>query len=236
MNREYKAEIEAKIAAEIARKQARGEPMVSLRIERLRGAVAGTFWGKAWCDRMEECGDYRDRLPLGRARLRAGAVYDLSIAPREVFAYVAGEELHEVIVRVAPLDDARRELLARNCSGRIGSALDLLSGNLGASAVQSLIDPESGLIPNPGEIRFQCDCPDHAGLCVHSAAVLYAIGTKLDVEPALLFVLREVDQAALVSRLVDEMGRTAGGEDPGSELQPEDLSAIFGIEVEDEPG
>jgi len=100
--------------------------------------------------------------------------------------------------------------------------------------VQALIDPEDGLIPGPDEIRFQCDCPDHAGLCVHGAAVLYAVGVRLDLEPGLLFVLREVDQAALVSGVVREMGQNAGVDEGGPGLNPEDLSAIFGIEVEEE--
>ena len=235
MDRDRKAGIEERINAEILRKRSRGEPMVPFRVGRTRGPVAATFWGKAWCDRMEACGDYRDRLPLGRSRLRAGAIYDFTIAAREVFAYVAGEELQEVLVRIAPLDEARRETLARACSGRIGSVLDLLSGNLGQSAVEALIDPDSGLIPGPSEIRFQCDCPDHAGLCVHGAAVLYAIGAQLDAEPSLLFVLREVEQSALVTQVIGEMGRRAGTEDAGAVLRDEDLSSIFGIEVEEEP-
>jgi len=235
LSREEKAEIAERIAAELARKQSRGEPMIPLSVERKRGAVAGTFWGNAWCERMEACSDYRDRLPLGRSRLRAGAVYDLAITPREVFAYVAGEELYEVLVRIEPLRQDQRDAVERACGGRIGSVLDLLSGNLSETVVQALIDPAHGLIPGPDEIRFQCDCPDHAGLCVHGAAVLYAVGVRLDLEPALLFVLREVDKAALVSGVVGVMGQTAAGPEAGElGLNLEDLSSLFGIEVEED--
>ena len=210
--------------------------MVPLLVDRprMRGPVAGTFWGKAWCDRIEAAGDYMDRLPLGRSRLRAGAIYDLTIAPREVFAYVAGEELHEVLVRIAPFDEERCESLARSCTGRIGSVVDLLSGNLGADALEVLIAPGLGLIPEPSEIRFQCDCADYAGLCVHGAAMLYAIGLKLDMDPSLLFVLREVDQQQLVTQVTGAIGQMALEAEPGSALPSEDLASIFGIEVDEE--
>ncbi len=224
-----RAEIEERIEAEIARKRARGEPMEPLRTEGLsrRGAVTGTFWGTAWCERMETCGDYRDRLPAGKSRLRAGAVYDLTISPREVFAYVAGEELHEVLVKISPLSDEAREALQSDCAGRIGSVLDLLSGRLGEDVLASLIHPDRGLIPRPGEIRFQCDCPDHADVCLHGAAVLYAIGARLDRDPALLFVLREVDREALVSGVVGELGDPTTPD--GGDFGESELSALFGI-------
>jgi uncharacterized Zn finger protein len=110
--------------------------------------------------------------------------------------------------------------------------IDLLSGNLGQSAVEALIDPDSGLIPGPSEIRFQCDCPDHAGLCVHGAAVLYATGLCLDGDPALLFTLRGVDQAALVSGVVGAVGQLPScGEEI---LKEDDLGAMFGIQFDEQ--
>ncbi len=232
LSRATKAEIEEHIAAEVARRRNRGEPMIPLRLERPRGPVAATFWGAAWCERMEACGDYRDRLPIGRSRLRAGAVYDLTITTGEVFAYVASEDLHEVLVRVQPIDAERREALVRACGGRVGNVVDLLAGNLSETVVAALVDAEYGLLPAPDEIRFQCDCPDHAGLCVHGAAVLYATGLCLDADPALLFTLRGVDQASLVSCVVSAVGQLPSG---GEELlKADDLGAMFGIQFEEE--
>lgn len=43
-------------------------------------AIAGTFWGKAWCDNLEEYSDYENRLPRGRSYVRNGSVIDLKIA------------------------------------------------------------------------------------------------------------------------------------------------------------
>jgi len=232
LSRNRKAEVEERIAAEVARRRARGEPMVPLQVERLRGPIASTFWGAAWCERMEACGDYRDRLPIGRSRLRAGAVYDLAITPGEVFAYVASEELHEVLVRIQPLDDERKSVLIQACGGRVGSVVDLLTGNLSEAVVAELVDRDHGLLPAPDEIRFQCDCPDHAGLCVHGAAVLYSIGLCLDSEPALLFTLRDIDQSSLVSGVVGAVGQLSL--DGPDVLKDDDLTAIFGIQFEEE--
>jgi len=141
LSRGEKTEIAERISAELTRKRSRGEPMIPVTVERTRGAVAGTFWGNAWCQRMEACSDYRDRLPLGRSRLRAGAVFDLAITPREVFAYVAGEELYEVIARIEPLSQEQSDAVTRACGGRIGSVVDLLTGNLSENGGASLDRP-----------------------------------------------------------------------------------------------
>ena len=55
-----------------------------------------------------------------------------------------------------------------------------------------------GLFPLPGEMKFDCDCPDWAGMCKHVAAVLYGVGARLDESPEMLFVLRGVNHAELV--------------------------------------
>ena len=52
--------------------------------------IAGSFWGKAWCDNLERYGDYDNRLPRGRTYVRNGSVVDLQIAKGEVAAMVSG--------------------------------------------------------------------------------------------------------------------------------------------------
>ena len=37
-----------------------------------RGAIAKTFWGKAWCDNLESYSDFSNRLPRGRTYVRNG--------------------------------------------------------------------------------------------------------------------------------------------------------------------
>ena len=47
--------------------------------------------------------------------------------------------------------------------------------------------------------QSECSCPDWAVMCTHVAAVLYDIGNRLDTLPELLFTLRGVDAAELIS-------------------------------------
>jgi uncharacterized Zn finger protein len=56
-----------------------------------------------------------------------------------------------------------------------------------------------GLFPAPGEIKMSCSCPDWAGMCKHVAATLYGAGARLDAAPELLFTLRGVDRAELIT-------------------------------------
>jgi uncharacterized Zn finger protein len=58
-----------------------------------RGAIAKSFWGKAWCQNLERYSDYSNRLPRGRTYLRKGSVIDLKIGPGEVTAQVVGSSL-----------------------------------------------------------------------------------------------------------------------------------------------
>jgi uncharacterized Zn finger protein len=92
-----------------------------------------------------------------------------------------------------------------------------------------LTDPQDGLFPKPKEIRFDCSCPDHADMCKHVSAVLYGVGVLLDTRPELLFTLRGVDQAELLSNAssaaITDLSANAG------DLAGADLSAIFGIDL-----
>src|ERR1700679_3631765 len=65
-----------------------------------RGAIAKSFWGKAWCQNLERYSDYSNRLPRGRTYLRNGSVIDLTIGPGEVTAQVMGSSLYRITVRI----------------------------------------------------------------------------------------------------------------------------------------
>ena len=54
---------------------------------------------------------------------------------------------------------------------------------------------DHGLFPKPREIDLDCSCPDWATMCKHVAAALYGVGHRLDHQPDLLVLLRDVDAA-----------------------------------------
>jgi uncharacterized Zn finger protein len=217
----------------LARREARaleeqGAKLQPVRIEGRR-AMALTFWGKAWCDHIEGYSDFANRLPRGRTYVRGGAVIDLRIEAGAVRAKVSGSSLYTVEVDIAVLEQQRWATLVQTCTGKIDSVVELLSGKLSTGVMEQLCDAEKGLFPGPGQLKMSCSCPDGAWLCKHLAAVLYGVGARLDHQPELLFLLRGVNQLDLVGAAA---GGTLGGAPTGSELEGEDLSALFGIELE----
>ena len=107
--------------------------------------------------------------------------------------------------------------------------LDLMAGKLGDGVMSVLSDAEDGMFPKPKEIRFVCSCPDHADMCKHVSAVLYAVGVLLDGQPELLFKLRGVDGADLLAKAKD--AAVTGVTENAGELAGADLGALFGIEL-----
>ena len=215
---------------EMARRVSRGETFAVF--EAPKGhKLAGNFWGQAWQRHLESYADYESRLPRGRSCLRQGKVFNLAVEPGEVTAVVAGEVLHDVIVKIVPLKAEHWAWIKEQCAGQIGTLLDLLGGKVNDSVLKIITDKEEGLFPKPKEIKVICDCVDSAGLCQHGAAVLYAIGLKFDAEPSLFFKLRKVNPEELLSLAVDVVGREpAAGE--ASVIADEDLSALFGIDLD----
>ena len=150
-------------------------------------AIARSFWGKRWCEHLESFSDYANRLPRGRTYVRNGSVCHLAIRTGRIDAIVSGSELYDVTIRVGKLKAAVWKSVRSRCSGQIGSMLELLQGKLSREVMSVVTDRERGLFPKPGEIRFECSCPDWASMCKHVASVLYGVGSRLDDRPESLF-------------------------------------------------
>jgi uncharacterized Zn finger protein len=196
-------------------------------------AMATTFWGKAWCEHVEEYCDYATRLPRGRTYARNGSVVDLQIKPGKIEAIVAGSEVYTVTITISTLPKKSWARLKAACSQSIASLIDLLTGRFDAGVMERLVHPSSGLFPNSKEIKMRCTCPDSAGLCKHVAAVFYGVGNRLDNCPELLFTLRNVDHLELVGHAVaeDNLERSLTAGD--NSLAGGNLSEIFGIELDE---
>src|SRR5277367_142934 len=195
-----------------------------------RGAIAKSFWGKAWCRNLERYSDYSNRLPRGRTYLRNGSVIDLKIGPGEVTAQVMGSSLYRITVSVREVAGAHWQAIARDCARSIDTLVELLQGQLSTSVMERITRPGTGLFPSPKEIAFSCTCPDSAAMCKHVAATLYGIGARLDLEPELLFGLRKVDAKELIAR-AGEGGPLSGKlPDAGRILDSSKLADVFGIE------
>ena len=190
--------------------------------------IARSFWGKRWCKHLESFSDYRNRLPRGRSYARHGAVCDLAIRAGRVDALVFGTRLYHVAIRIQKLKPAVWKSIKARCTGQIGSVIELLQGRLSDQVMAVVTDRNRGLFPTPSQIEFDCDCPDWAGMCKHVASVLYGVGNRLDDSPELLFLLRKVDESELIDA---DLALPAGAAGADS-LAEDDLSGIFGIELD----
>ena len=218
-----------RLQREIAKRQKRGEKFETLSAPAGQKKLSTTFWGQAWCRNLESYQVYESRLPRGRSYLRQGKVYNLEIEPGKLNAVVAGSELYDASITIKPLPREQWQQIVESSAGQVGSMLDLLAGKLGDGLMKMLTDPDDGLFPKPKEIHFNCSCPDHADMCKHVSAVLYGVGVLLDTKPELLFTLRGVDQAELLSN-ASSAAITDLSADTG-DLAGVDLSAIFGIDL-----
>lgn len=191
--------------------------------------IASSFWGYAWCRAVETWQDYESRLPAGRSILKNGGVIGLDIAPRRADAVVALDRVYRVTIRFAAIDPEELDAVRRRCTGKLDSLIDLIQGRLSDDIASVLSDPENGLFPRCGELKTSCDCLDDAVLCRHAAAALYAIGARLDDDPALFFTLRGIDASTFFTA---HGALVSAGDELRSGLSADELSEAFGIDIE----
>lgn len=217
---------------EIAQLRKKGHAIAPVIIE--GRMIATTFWGKAWCENLESYRDFAYRLPRGRSYVRNRAVLDLQIAPREVKALVSGASIYKVRIGIAQTPEAHWQAISRDCAGGIDSLVELLRGRVSKSVMERLCRQDQGLFPRPSEIKFSCSCPDFADMCKHVAAALYGVGARLDEEPELLFRLRAVNEADLLTHLDGAAPLSMAQPAASRVLGAADVSALFGLEMADD--
>ncbi len=196
--------------------------------------IGRTFWGKKWCESLEAYSDYANRLPRGRTYARNGSVVDLQITEGKISALVAGSAMYEVVIHVHPLEKTLWRALQDECAGKVASLVELLQGRLSSAVMEVVTRPNHGLFPVPQQISFCCSCPDAASMCKHVAATLYGVGARFDSAPELLFRLRHVDAEQLIGQ-VGLAAPQAGTPNASQGLAGADLSALFGIDLDDGP-
>jgi uncharacterized Zn finger protein len=196
--------------------------------------IARSFWGKGWCEHLEDFGDYSNRLPRGRAYVRNGSVCHLNISKGKVEAMVAGSELYHINVDIKSLPKPKWTAIKKQCTGKIGTLIELLQGKLSDEIMSTVTDADNGLFPQSGEISYRCDCPDYADMCKHVSAVMYGIGARLDSQPELLFLLRGVDHNELITESIvgEEITGKGSRRSRRRTISDENLENVFGVELD----
>jgi uncharacterized Zn finger protein len=224
------AERRAKAKQQINKLRKKGKDIQPVEIDGRK--IARSFWGKGWCDHLESFSDYENRLPRGRTYVRNGSVCHLEIHSGHVEAMVAGSSLYKISIAITKLKPAAWKSIKEKCVGQVGSMLELLQGKLSDQVMAVVSDQKEGLFPKPDEIQLSCNCPDWAVMCKHVASALYGVGSRLDTQPELLFLLRGVDAQELIAT---ELALPDTPVDAAADtLDDEQLSGIFGIDLDTE--
>src|SRR5262249_19711578 len=152
---------------------------------------------------------------------------DLKITRGVVNALVSGSRIYDVQVAVAPIPKQRWNAVCQDVAGQIGSLVSLVKGKFDKTVMERLCQQKTEQFHQPAEIKFNCNCPDSARMCKHISAVLYGIGARLDENPELLFMLRDVNQQDLIARAGQQVTKTR----TARLLETGNLSEIFGIAI-----
>ncbi len=214
----------------VAKAKKAGKDMKPVLIE--GRTIAKTFWGKAWCENLEAYSDFANRLPRGRTYVRNGSVIDLKIEPGKIHAVVVGSSLYQIRIGITPVSRSHWQSLAKACTGSIASLVEVLQGKFSKAVMEHLCQPNTGLFPTPKDIRLECSCPDSATMCKHVAAVLYGVGARLDAQPELLFMLRQVEANDLVTQAAEASVNTSKTPARGKVLDDSLLADVFGLEMD----
>ncbi len=203
--------------------------------------LAESWWGISWNKNLESYADFSNRIGRGRSYVRHGAVLDFKIEEGKIISLVQGSTArpYKLEISIRKLKPKVWETIVRACKGEIGSLGLLMDGKLPKTMESLLTHPENGMFPSPGEIDFDCSCPDRALMCKHVAATLYGVGARLDQDPSLFFTLRGVKMEDLVSQAVkseaDALIKRAKSKGSKRIIQDADLSSAFGIDMDDLP-
>lgn len=220
VNKATKQKSAAKEVEKMRKKGVKASPIV------IAGrAIAKSVWGKAWCDALESHADAENRLARGRTYARNGSIVHLEASENKVTAKVAGSRLYSVDIDFEELANEKWKRIRDRCKGHVSSLVDLLSGKVPATVMALVSEKNQGLFPNPGQMKFNCSCPDWASMCKHVAAVLYGVGSRLDSEPELLFSLRGVNHLELIPEIKDIVGKATK-----NSLSDDEIEDVFGID------
>jgi uncharacterized Zn finger protein len=200
-------------------------------------SLVRTWWGKAWNGNLAKYADYANRIGRGRSYVRHGAVLDLQIKPGQVNALVQGSRgsPYTIAIKIKPISESAWRQIRAACEGQLSSLQELLEGRFPKGLAELFTAKGSGLFPSPSEIEFKCSCPDWAYMCKHVAAVLYGIGTRLDEDARLFFVLRKVKMDDLITQAVRDKSERLlkqAKKKTARVIDDADLGEVFGIEME----
>jgi uncharacterized Zn finger protein len=168
-----------------------------------RGRPAENWWARRWVEVLERFAVGR-RLGRGRSYARQGNIVDIEIGKGSVLAHVQGSRDAPYLVRMhfSMLSSTDWKKITRALVQRPDIAVELGMGQIPDSIEGVFEEQNLSLFPNAsGDLKANCSCPDNANPCKHVAAVYYLLGEEFDRDPFLIFQLRGMERAELMTAL-----------------------------------
>jgi uncharacterized Zn finger protein len=171
--------------------------------KRKPGRFAGTWWGNAWLQAMEDTSLDLGQLKRGRKFAYAGLVGPITVSAGRIAAQVTNDdgEVHHTVVLVDRLSDAQWRRFLDEVAAKAGHIAALLDRDMPHDLVEAATDADVPLLPGIGDLQPECDCEGWELPCTHAAALCFQAAWLLDADPFVLLLLRGLGQEDLTEEL-----------------------------------
>jgi uncharacterized Zn finger protein/ERCC4-related helicase len=153
-----------------------------------------TWWGESWLNALSQI-DYSNRLPRGSRYARNGSVKSITIAGGAIQAEVQGSSYkpYKISITLPPFAPSKLERFLQSLKEHPSLVSKLLNRQLDPQILELAKDEGLQIFPESWkDLSIHCSCPDSAVPCKHLAAVIYKISEQIDIDPFVVFELREV--------------------------------------------
>lgn len=118
--------------------------------------IVKNWWGKAWCNNLEQYADYSSRIDRGKRYVRTGAVIDLKIEKGKILAKVQGTRKtpYKTEIRISPLSEERCQEITGKCGKKLENVEELLAGRF-PEEMKELFCGKNGLFPSNLMLFFE---------------------------------------------------------------------------------
>lgn len=184
------------------------------------------WWGKTFLEAIEKTTD-PGRLSRGKAYSQDNRVLHFEQNGGEIQAHIRGNINHYFGVTKEPLYITNIEF-ARISPAKWSAAIAVMASK--ASIISRLMlkeIPENiedsfqllglNLLPDQGDFKSDCSCPDWSNPCKHIAGVYHRLAQEIDRDPFLIFELRGLPK----EKLLKELAKSPLGQALADELQSE---------------
>lgn len=184
-----------------------------------------TWWGQKFITAMEKLVD-SGRLSRGRSYARGDKVKSFVIKDGVITAKVRGsvnpyfgvykEPLYTTTIEFQPISAAKWSAAIALIASKASLISRLLLNEIPDNIEDSFKQIGLNLLPaSRKDFKTSCSCPDYSNPCKHVAGVYYLVAAELDQDPFLLFELRGLSRADLLT----ELAKSPLGQALSAELQ-----------------